>query len=63
LASTGGSAIFSGLFLPWATQAHAVRAVGKSIAIVESAPQLGAYFGLLCAAAALLASVVSLRES
>ena len=62
LAATGGSAIFTGLFLPWATQAHAVRAVGKSIAVVESAPQAGAYIGMVCAAAALFASVVSLRE-
>lgn len=62
LASTGGSAIFTGLFLPWATQAHAVRAVGKSIAVVESSPQAGAYLGLLCAAAGLFASIASLRE-
>ena len=62
LAASGGSAIFTGLFLPWATQAHAVRAVGKSIAVVESSPQVGAYVGLVCAAAALFAAIPAMRE-
>ena len=62
LAASGGSAIFTGLFLPWATQAHALRAVGRSIAVIESSPQVGAYVGLVCAAAALFAAVPALRE-
>jgi len=62
LAASGGAAIFTGLFLPWATQSHALRAVGRSIAIVESSPQIGAYLGLVCAVAALFAAVPGLRE-
>ena len=56
LAASGGAAIFTGLFLPWATQSHALRAVGRSIAVVESQPLIGAYAGLVCAVAALFAS-------
>jgi hypothetical protein len=62
LAASGGSAIFTGLFLPWATQTHALRAVGKSIAVVQSSPQAGAYVGLICAATALFAAIPALRE-
>jgi hypothetical protein len=62
LAASGGAAIFTGLFLPWATQGHAVRAVGRSIAIVQSRPEIGAYAGLVCAVAALFAALPVLRE-
>ncbi len=62
LAASGGAAIFTGLFLPWATQAHALRAIGRSIAVVESQPLFGAYAGLVCAVAALFASLLALRE-
>ena len=55
-AASGGAAIFTGLFLPWATQSHALRAIGRSIAVVESQPLFGAYAGLACAAVAMLAS-------
>jgi hypothetical protein len=60
--ASGGAAIFTGLFLPWATQSHALRAVGRSIAIMESSPQVGAYLGLVCAVAALVAAVPGLRD-
>jgi hypothetical protein len=63
LAASGGAAIFTGLFLPWATQSHALRAVGRSIAIVESQPLFGAYAGLICAVAALFATIPAVRES
>jgi len=63
LAASSGAAIFTGLFLPWSTQSHALRAVGRSIAIVESQPLSGAYAGLICAVAALFASLPALRES
>jgi hypothetical protein len=63
LAASGGAAIFTGLFLPWSTQSHALRAVGRSIAIVESQPLFGAYAGLVCAVAALFAALHALRES
>lgn len=56
LAASGGAAIFTALFLPWATQSHALRAVGRSIAVVESQPLFGAYAGLVCAVAALVTS-------
>ena len=62
LTASGGAAIFTGLFLPWATQSHALRAVGRSIAIVESSPQVGAYLGLVCAIAALFAAIFGLSE-
>ena len=62
LTASGGAAIFTGLFLPWATQSHALRAVGHSIAITESSPQAGAYLGLVCAVAALFAAVTGLRD-
>jgi hypothetical protein len=62
LAASGGAAIFTGLFLPWSTQSHALRAVGRSIAIVESQPLFGAYAGLVFAVAALFASLPALRE-
>ena len=62
LTASGGAAIFAGLFLPWATQGHAVRAVGRSFAIVESRPELGAYAGLVCAVAALFAALPTLFE-
>ena len=62
LTASGGAAIFTGLFLPWATQGHAVRAVGRSIAVVQSKPELGAYAGLVCAVAALFAALPALFE-
>ncbi|MCA1829881.1 MAG: hypothetical protein LC689_23435 [Myxococcales bacterium] len=62
LGASGGAAIFTGLFLAWTTQSHALRAVGRSIAIVESRPELGAYAGLLCAVAALFAALPALTE-
>lgn len=63
LAASGGAAIFTGLFLPWASQSHALRAVGRSIAITQSQPLFGAYAGLVCAVAALFAALPALRES
>lgn len=62
LIASGGAAIFTGFFLMWATQSHALRAVGRSIAIVESSPQVGAYLGLVCAVAALFAAVPGMTE-
>ena len=62
VAASGGAAIFTGLFLPWSTQSHALRAVGRSIAVVESQPLFGAYAGLVCAVAALFAALPALRE-
>jgi len=62
LTASGGAAIFTGLFLPWAAQSHALRSVGHNIAVVESSPQVGAYLGLVCAVAALFAAVPALLE-
>jgi hypothetical protein len=62
LAASGGAAIFTGLFLPWATRSHALRLMGRSIALVESRPLFGAYAGLFCAIAALFAALPALRE-
>jgi hypothetical protein len=62
LVASGGAAIFTGFFLPWTSQSHALRAVGRSIAIVESSPQVGAYLGLVCAVAALFAAVPGVSE-
>jgi hypothetical protein len=62
LTASGGAAIFTGLFLPWATQSHGLRGVGRAIAVVESSPQVGAYVGLVCAVAALFAAVPGLAE-
>jgi hypothetical protein len=62
LAASGGAAIFTGLFLPWSTQSHALRAVGRSMAVIESQPLFGAYAGLVCAVAALFAALPALRE-
>ncbi len=62
LAASGGAAIFTGLFLPWATKAHSLRGAGKSIAVVQSRPEFGAYVGLVCAVAALFAALPALRE-
>jgi hypothetical protein len=56
------AAIFTGLFLPWASQSHALRGAGKSIAVAVSTPMIGAYLGLVCAVAAVFASVPALRE-
>jgi hypothetical protein len=62
LAASGGAAIFTGLFLPWATQSHALHVMGRGIAVVESQPLFGAYAGLVCAVAALFAALPALRE-
>jgi hypothetical protein len=62
ITASAGAAIFTSLFLPWAMQSHAIRAVGRGISIVESSPQVGAYLGLVCALAALSASVPALFE-
>lgn|GEM_PF-2412460 len=61
LASTGLSTLFVGLglFLPWASRAHAA---GRTLRIADSAPQLGAFLGLLTAGVALLASAAALRD-
>lgn len=62
LAAAASAAIFTGLYLPWASQTHALRAMGRSIAITVSAPQIGAYLGLACAVAALFASIPALKS-
>lgn len=62
LAAAGGAAIFTGLFLPWASQAHALRGVGRTISVVQSRPEFAAYAGLICALAALAASLPALFE-
>ncbi len=62
VAAAGGAAIFTALYLPWASKTHALRALGKTIAVtVVSAPQVGAYLGLVCAIAALFASIQALK--
>jgi len=61
LAAAACAAIFTGLYLPWASQTHALRAVGKSVAVTVSSPQVGAYLGLVCAIAALFASIPALK--
>lgn len=49
------------LFLSWASQGHSVRGAGRTISIALSRPELGAYVGLACAAAALFASMPLLK--
>src|SRR5439155_4769149 len=49
LGTSALAAIFTGLFLPWASQSHAFRGAGKSIAVAMSTPLIGAYLGLACA--------------
>jgi len=61
LTAAACAAIFTGLYLPWASQTHALRAVGHNIAVTVSAPQIGAYLGLVCAVAALFASIPALK--
>jgi hypothetical protein len=56
------AAVFTALYLPWASQSHALRGAGKSIAVAVSTPMIGAYLGLVCAVAAVFASVPALRE-
>jgi hypothetical protein len=62
VAASALSAISCGLFLPWVTESHALRAAGKTIPVALSSPQVGAYLGLVCAVASLFASVPALRE-
>jgi hypothetical protein len=62
VAASALSAISCGLFLPWVTESHALRAAGKTIPVALSSPQVGAYLGLVCAVSALFASVPALRE-
>ena len=61
LAASAGAALFAGIYLPWASQTHSLRALGRSIAIVESSPQIGAYLGLVCALAALFAAFPAIK--
>jgi hypothetical protein len=60
--AAAGAAIFTGLYLPWATQSHALRALGRSLAFTDSKPEIGAYLGLVFAVTALFASLPALRE-
>jgi hypothetical protein len=62
LSASALAAIFTGLFLPWATQSHALRGAGRTVAVAVSTPMAGAYLGLVCAVAALFASVPALKE-
>ena len=62
LATAALAAISTGLYLPWATENHALRAAGRTIAKAVSSPQVGAYLGLACALAALAASLPILRD-
>jgi hypothetical protein len=62
LATSALAAIFTGLFLSWATQSHALRGAGKLVSVAISSPMAGAYLGLVCAVAALFASVPALKE-
>ena len=62
LGTSAFATIFTGLFLPWTMQSHALRGAGHSVAVVLSAPLAGAYLGLVFAAAALFASVPALKE-
>jgi hypothetical protein len=65
LAQLGASAlaaIFTGLFLSWASQSQAFRGAGKTVAVALSTPMIGAYLGLVCAVAALFAAVPALKE-
>jgi len=58
IVAAGCAAIFTGLYLPWASQTQSVRVLGRSIALATvSTPQIGAYLGLVCALAVLLASI------
>ena len=47
----------AGLFLPYATEQKTVRAMGLMVTLPQSRPELGAYLGLVCAMAMMLASV------
>jgi hypothetical protein len=62
VAASATAAIASGLFLPWASQSRSLHAAGKTVSIALSTPLIGAYLGLVCAIAALLASLPNLRD-
>ena len=62
LAAAAMAAITAGVFLPWATRTRSLHAAGKTVSVVLSQPQAGAYLGLVCAIAALLASLPTLRD-
>ncbi len=62
LAAAAMAAVTSGLFLPWASQTRSLHAAGKTLSIALSTPLVGAYLGLVCAIAALLASLPNLRD-
>ena len=62
LSSSAMALITNLLFLSWASQQHAVRGAGRTVAIALSRPEIGAYLGLACAAAALLASMPLLKS-
>ncbi len=62
LGTSAFATIFTGLFLPWTMQSHALRGAGHTVAVALSTPLAGAYLGLVCAAAALFASVPALKE-
>ena len=62
VAAAAMAAITTGIFLPWATQAHSLHAAGKTLSIPLSTPLAGAYLGLVCAITALLASIPNLRD-
>lgn len=61
LAAAGCAVIFNGLYLPWASQTKTLHAAGHILSVPLSTPQFGAYLGLVCAVAALFASVPALR--
>jgi hypothetical protein len=56
------AAITNLLFLSWASQSRVARGAGRSIAVALSHPEWGAYLGMLCAAAALFASLPLLKS-
>lgn len=62
LGSTALAALFVGLFIPWASRTSAAHAAGRTLQIAVSTSQGGAWFGLVCASAALVASIAALRD-
>lgn len=62
VAAAAGAAVFTGGYLFWASQSHGMRGLGRGLAVTVSSPQVGAFLGLLCAVAALFASLPLLKN-
>lgn len=62
LAAAAMAAITVGAFLPFVTESRSLHGAGRTLSVAVSTPLAGAYLGLVCALAALIASLVGLRD-